>query len=328
MKKLPSIKSLLNEAWVTLNPSLLELFKLYIICALLGIAIFAVFGSIGFFSGVSGILGAVTNKLTPETVLRSLNVPVLVFSGLGLFVSMWALGLSMGIALVEIISKKGALTALAALKGARNRIIPLFLMSLLSGFLVFGSMVLFVLPGIFMAILMLFAQIEVILGKQSPVNAIKRSAQLVMDNFGQLFLHWGALILLYFGIQVLVPNILSNAAPRLEGLIALLTSISSVVLGWFMVSYNVLLYKKLSNKDAKPKGMLWMWAMAGLGWVLFFLLMSSIVRFVTSPAFMNVITEGINKNKNMRNEQFMQQYQNQYQKQYQMEMEKYPIKAQ
>ncbi len=314
MKKLPKISALMRESWEVLKPSAMQLLKLYFVCALIGIVIFAIFGSIGFFGGVSGILGVLGTKPTVEAILKNINIPIIVFSGLGLFVSIWILTLASTISMVDIIAKKGALSAIDALKGAMDRVGPLFITSFLSSILILGSTVLFVLPGIFMGVMLAFAQLDLILGRQTPTNAIKRSARLVMDNFGQLFLHWGALVLLYIVVQVIIPNSLNNAVEQLQGIVGLLSSITNVVLSWFFISYNILLYKKLSGKETKKESMVWMWAMAGLGWVVFFLLMSSIVRFVTSPVFMNAITDGLRKNQNMRNEQYLQQYQKQYQK--------------
>ena len=85
---------------------------------------------------------------------------------------------------------------------------------------------------------------------------------------------------------MILPNILSNAAPQLKGLVSILSSVGGIVWGWFMVAYMVLLYKKLSA-DVREKKIWWMWVMAVIGWVLFFSLMSTILRYVSSPAFMD-----------------------------------------
>ena len=69
----------------------------------------------------------------------------------------------------------------------------------------------------------------------------------------------------------------------------------------------VLLYKKLLA-DVREKKIWWMWVMAVIGWVLFFSLMSTILRYVSSPAFMDAFKK---QRPGMQNEKMMKQYKQQ-----------------
>ena len=310
MKKLPSVKLLLNEAWEMLTPSLLPLFKLSAISLLMVVLLGGLFAGLALGGSMAG-------------GLDHMNVPLIVFSSVAGGLSLFVISVAINIALVETIEKKGSIAPLVALKSAFPRVLPLFITGLLTTFLIMGSAVLFLMPGILVLLLLSFANLEVILNKQSPLQAIKRSAQIVQENFGQLFVKWGAYFLIYIGIAVIIPNILQNMAPRLTGLIELIKFFVSFILGWFTIAYSIVIYKKL-NKTPRTKSVWWMWLMAAIGWVIFFLLIGSIMQFISSsPAFINAFTKGVQNKNMMQNEQMMEKYQRQYKQEYKQQMEQY-----
>ena len=310
MKKLPSVKLLLNEAWEMLTPSLLPLFKLSAISLLMVVLLGGLFAGLALGGSMAG-------------GLDHMNVPLIVFSSVAGGLSLFVISVAINIALVETIEKKGSIAPLVALKSAFPRVLPLFITGLLTTFLIMGSAVLFLMPGILVLLLLSFANLEVILNKQSPLQAIKRSAQIVQENFGQLFVKWGAYFLIYIGIAVIIPNVLQNMAPRLTGLIELIKFFVSFILGWFTIAYSIVIYKKL-NKTPRTKSVWWMWLMAAIGWVIFFLLIGSIMQFISSsPAFINAFTKGVQNKNMMQNEQMMEKYQRQYKQEYKQQMEQY-----
>ena len=310
MKKLPSVKLLLNEAWEMLTPSLLPLFKLSAISLLMVVLLGGLFAGLALGGSMAG-------------GLDHMNVPLIVFSSVAGGLSLFVISVAINIALVETIEKKGSIAPLVALKSAFPRVLPLFITGLLTTFLIMGSAVLFLMPGILVLLLLSFANLEVILNKQSPLQAIKRSAQIVQENFGQLFVKWGAYFLIYIGIAVIIPNVLQNMAPRLTGLIELIKFFVSFILGWFTIAYSIVIYKKL-NKTPRTKSVWWIWLMAAIGWVIFFLLIGSIMQFISSsPAFINAFTKGVQNKNMMQNEQMMEKYQRQYKQEYKQQMEQY-----
>ena len=310
MKKLPSVKLLLNEAWEMLTPSLLPLFKLSAISLLMVVLLGGLFAGLALGGSMAG-------------GLDHMNVPLIVFSSVAGGLSLFVISVAINIALVETIEKKGSIAPLVALKSAFPRVLPLFITGLLTTFLIMGSAVLFLMPGILVLLLLSFANLEVILNKQSPLQAIKRSAQIVQENFGQLFVKWGAYFLIYIGIAVIIPNVLQNMAPRLTGLIELIKFFVSFILGWFTIAYSIVIYKKL-NKTPRTKSVWWMWLMAAIGWVIFFLLIGSIMQFISSsPAFINAFTKGVQNKNMMQNEKMMEKYQRQYKQEYKQQMEQY-----
>ncbi len=299
MKKLPPIKTMMNEAWEMVKLSAWPLVKLHVITLVIFIAIMVV---VAIMASLGGLSGMIMGKSA-----SNIQWPILGLSVIGGVASVWVLFAAMGIGTLLIVNKKGSLDAVAAMKASLPLIVPMVFAYLLVSFLVFGSMVLLFFPGLLVLILLSFAQLDVVLGKHEPFAALRRSAFMVQTNFGQLFVHLGSIFLVYIAVFMILPNILSNAAPQLKGLISILSSVGGIVWGWFMVAYMVLLYKKLSA-DVREKKIWWMWVMAVIGWVLFFLLMSTIMRVVTSPAFMDTFKK---QRPGMQNEKMMQQYKQQ-----------------
>lgn len=318
MKKLPSIDSLLREAWITLKPSLFQLFKLQVVSL---IAIFAISMIFIFLLLTAGLDGALKQlfSASPESALDNINwsiVGSLSFVGI---LSMWVIGLITQITLIKTIDKKGAAPMFATIRSAFVGIVPLFITMLLVFFLAVGSMTLFVVPGIFVSILLSFSLFAVVLDNKTPFQAIKKSAYVIQENFWQLLLHWVVLFIVYIGVAFIVPNFITNAAPQLRGLVTLASFIVNIILGWYMITYNVLLYKKLA-KDPGEKSITWIWIVAILGWMLMFVVGSTVLRVVTSPAFMDAFKK---QRPGMQNEKMMQQYQDQYKQQYEQQMEQY-----
>ncbi len=316
MKKLPSVQTVFAEAWSTVVASMLPLFKLYIITTILGLLIAAVFGTLAFIGGFGGSLGLLGGKISTEAFLQSVNFPVLITSGVVGGISSFVLMMAMTISMIKILDKKGNLAPTSALRNSVSQIVPLVFASIIATFFVLGSSVLFVIPGIFVGLLLMFVQAEIVLSNAGPLQAIKRSVNMVMANFGQLLVHWGALILGYIAVVIVIPRVLGTIVPDLRGLLSLVGIVVNVVAGWTLTSYNVALYKKLP-KETKAKSIMWMWLLATLGWVMFLFVSSGILKLISSPAFKDAFMDGMgNKQRpGIQNEMMMKKYQQQYKQQ-------------
>ena len=84
-----------------------------------------------------------------------------------------------------------------AIGRALQRLGGLLLVNLLMGLLVFGGLMLLVLPGLFLAYKLVFAELFLLLHRQNPVDALKSSYQATTGLAGSLLpplLFWGSLV--------------------------------------------------------------------------------------------------------------------------------------
>lgn len=161
--------------------------------------------------------------------------------------------------------------------------VPVFFTSLLVLFLVYGGILLFIIPGIVIAILTSLATYEVVFTENRYMAAIKNSVKIVSQNFGELFIRVLVLIGLVIGlviIEAILQGIVGEESPA-SGIISLAGGILQMIFGWFALCYYYITYQEARNNTnfEKPASTLWMWIVAALGWVV-----GVLVIFVASAA--------------------------------------------
>lgn len=244
-KPLPPISVLLKDSWSEFTKSLLNLFLLfllaipaYLVAGLTVLLIFFIFGLSAFLSNpAAGFESVMTNPVAILGIILGIVTAV---------VSMTLIGLTFQIATIRLVyhpEKKQSLLNLV--KSSKDYIVPLFIVSFLSGTLSLGGLGLFIIPGIIISLLFSFSGYEVLFNKQSGLNALRRSYALFTTNF------WGIIgrLLLFVIISMLVTIVIpkDDSMGALAGLI-------NIILGWFGLCYSITLYKQVAKGNEHLPG--------------------------------------------------------------------------
>jgi hypothetical protein len=170
--------------------------------------------------------------------------------------------------------------------------LPLLGLGLLSAVLTVPAFFLFIIPGIAVALFFMFSAYELVLGNRGVLGSLSRSAYLVKNNFGYVFVR--ALVIL--GLSILI-WVVSAMLGRFQGA-SLITWIISMVFGWYVQSYAIILYKNLeeTTKD-KDKGtsLVFFVLVAIVGYVAAGAIVYSVAKVVTNPAFQKGFQQGYNQ---------------------------------
>lgn len=290
------IKELLSLSWERLKmtwKNLLLLSLLIYAVSFVGVLLISmiVLGG-GLISGFSnaqsveaGLMSAITTMAPVAIVLIVVYVLVM------LFVSIVS-----GAAMLLLVAKAEEKPSLgSAVKQGMTLFVPMLLTSLLVAFLTIGGWMLFVIPGIIIAIFMSFATYEVVLNNQKYLQAMKNSATIVKQHFSALFVRVLIIMLIAIGIG-LVEGILTSIfkeVPVLLGLLNLVKMVVQVMLSWFIVSFMYLIYEEVRKKTDfnQQASMTWMWIVSIIGWILGVLLMMAM-----GVAIANLVKTGMLKN--------------------------------
>lgn len=157
--------------------------------------------------------------------------------------------------------------------------LPLFVLSLIVGFITFGSFFLFIIPGIITGVFLSMAAYEVLLEGKKPMEAVKQSVSIVSQNFWSVF----GRLALYMVIVVIISLVWSTVQGELTragGLAALIGFLINMayqfIITAFGFAFGITLYRqaKAASED-KPASMTWMWIVTVLGYLLFALMIVS-----------------------------------------------------
>jgi len=277
--------------------SILSIFLLNILSILLYLAVGAICVLLFVISGA----GATLFKTGASGLLSSITPSV--FFGFGavfvlFFLVMLVIGSAVSSAAILLFDSEGKLSVLEAFRKGITLIIPLTAVGLIHLFLGMGGFFVFVFPGIIISYLLAFSSFEVILNGKRPMEAIKRSVSIVSHNFGDIFVRWFVLILVYFGIAFVLPGLLGAISKELKIYVTGLSFIVNMFLGWYILAFNVTLYKQFKDlahsKDVKS--ITWMWIVAIIGWIIALLVFFAGWKLITSPAFLDAFTKNVKTN--------------------------------
>lgn len=215
--------------------------------------------------------GASVIKQKPEIYSGGLllggSISVVIF--ILLVVLLTILGLSMLLAIMQSDKKISIGTLFSQ---ALKLIIPSFLTGCIVQFLTLGGMFFFFIPGLIIAILTGFAGLEVASGSSRYFEAIRKSVQLVSQNFGELF---ARILVLFLGVLIIswLPGAMlsmGNGNPSANLLLVIVNLILQAVLGWFSMAFIYELYleaKKVTDFKKKTTTV-WMYIVGTLGWIM------------------------------------------------------------
>lgn len=267
LNTLPSVQTLFSDSWKTFKGSVLNLFILYLVT----FGIIAGLGIIGIIASlplgvVTIISGMSAGKLTPAIISSFWTLGFLLLVFIIMFTIM---GYAIHAASILFVGKYATKPAFGkTFKSGFRFILSLFLVGLLSGFVIAGGYFLFVIPGIFFAILFSFAPYEIVLNNQGVLAAMRRSSRIVLSNF------WGILTRLILWVIVVMvvaflPGILSGRNTAAGAGLSGLSFFVNIALGWFGICYSVTLYKQACRGLETDKGtkLLWPVLVGIVGWV-------------------------------------------------------------
>lgn len=268
---LPSIGALFSQSWQTFTQSMLSLFILNIlgIVIYIGLAVvaflFFILSGAGSFLLKNGLQGiATTLPSISGSTIAILVVIAVIFGLISLIV-----GSILQIASILLVDSQGKTSMGSAFKKSLSLIVPLSLVSILTFILTLGGLFVFILPAILFSFLLIFVQFEVILNNQRWLEALRRSVLLVSRHFGGILIRLILLILIYLAYAI-VTNLIGKIGSEIQVLVGIISFLINLLLGWFAIAYQITLYKQARNglEQEKGKGILWIWIVAILGWLI------------------------------------------------------------
>ncbi len=216
---IPSIPELLRGAWEVYKAQWQTFLTIQIIPAVISFAFGLLVGGValaGVVGGAAAGAGATLGVFGFGAILIGLAFLLLVG------VSLWAQA-----ALLVVVFSKEALSVSQAFSQAKKYIVPSFLTSLLTSFIVFGASLFFVIPGIIFAIMTMFSLYIVVAENKSGFQAIVASRRYVSN-------HW---------LEVLAKVIVGSILIMLPVLIlSAMVAQANESLGSFIESFGILLF--------------------------------------------------------------------------------------
>ena len=286
---LSSIGQLFSQSWYTFTHSLLQLILLnilgiviYVILAVLGVLILILTG-IGSSILQKGITGLST--ISPST-LTSLGIMGIIF-----FILFLIIASALQVTSILIVDDNGQSSFGGKFRKSFGYILPLFFINSVAGILIIGGFFLLVIPGILIAILLSFVSLEVILGSQKSLLALRRSAAIISKNFGGIFIRLLVLFLINIG-TLIVFNILSRFLPENSKLLmGIVSYIFNIGWSWFSLSFIVNLYKQARSSldENKIGSIVWIWIVSILGWLVAVGIFLAMWKVISSGILNNLI---------------------------------------
>lgn len=283
-QNLPPLNVLFSDSWEMFKGSLLNLLILTVIAIVVYVGLFVVglllalpLGAISIFSAIQ------SQELSPAF-----------FSSLG------GLGIVLGVFMIAavIISFAFQAATLLIVSGYKEKphagnmlkrgfsfVLPLFLASIVMGFIVTGGYFLFIIPGILFYVALYFVMYEIVLNKRGVLSACRRSIGIVFANFWGLLGRVLLLTLIVFGISFIPGMVIgASGSDTLQALWSIFSSVISVLVSWYSISYGVTLYNQAEKAapDNKTGKLLWPVLTAIVGWILGIVMIAGMLWFIFS----------------------------------------------
>lgn len=268
--KIVSFITLFTDSWQTLLKSLSSLF----IFTLVGLAVLALWSILGIILLVTIGLTSPISQLTLPSLI-SLPFPLIILSVI--LATIFIIGFivissAMQIGTILIIDAEGKkMVLLDLIKKSLKLLLPFISVSILTGVIIAGSFFALILPAILFAYLLIFASYEVILNHEQTVNALKKSILITSKNFWGILLRVAAVTVLSALIGIMIPDLLSKLGPENNILSNSLSLILNILIGWFSLTFMIILYKHARPGLEEQKGLLalkWVLTVAVAGWVI------------------------------------------------------------
>lgn len=283
-RNFPALNTLFTDSWDMFKGSILNLLILCIISIVIYVAIFIVGLLIALPLGAISIFSAIqSQQLTPAffSSLGGLGIVIGVLMIVSVIISFAIQAAS----LLVVANYKDKPHAGQMLKKGFSFVLPLFLVSVVTGFIITGGYFLFIIPGILFQVALYFVMYEIVLNNKGVLAACRRSMGIVFANF------WSVLgrVLLVIGIILgvsFIPSMIVGASgsDTLQGIWSLISAVVNVLVSWWSISYGVTLYKQAEKAAPAEKTgkLLWPTLTALVGWILGIIMTVSVLWFVFS----------------------------------------------
>lgn len=267
------IEALIKQSWVVFKGTFLSYLKL----VGLGIGLFITIAVVGLLLALPLMIssgGSAFDLLSSPTPLQILGIILVIVWAIASFLATVAYFIFLPLASVLILEHKDASLDFL-FKKTKSMLLPYLGISLLSGLLIFGSWMLFVLPGLLVSLLFIFMTYVFVIEGKRGLAVLRRSYELVRAHFWEVLLRVLLIqVALYLGSYVL-----DTMAEQSEifGLVSFAFSVSA---GWFAQAYMYLIYKNLKSRvPSKNTGNLtWIVVISVIGWLIFFGLLAALIN--------------------------------------------------
>lgn len=298
---MPSIKELFVESWEAFKGSFGNVFILSLLGSVSGlmvmVGIFVAVAGMGFISAFSEVMNSqmeVAQKLQAFFTAERLATTGALIGLLFLVAMIW--GSIIRIAVVAAVGGyKDRITLGASIRVGFATLIPVFIMSTLTSFIVAGSWLALIIPGILVGLYLQYVTYEMIIGGKRWWNALRGSVQIMSQNFGEVlirmvFLYLVVGVVFYlplYLIDMLTGNSMESAAKEalsVEMIMLPVRFIISLFVGFYSVAYSVVTYKQakeITREDIAPS-ISWMIIVAVVGWVIGVFLINTGYKLYTS----------------------------------------------
>ena len=276
-KHFSSIGDLITMSWARTKLAMKNLI-------LLTLVVYGIFLVAGVIFGVllvgGGLMGAASNPSggleAVSAGIMSLMPVIIAVYFVVLFIAIMISTL-FGTAMMLAVAKAEEKPSLGSLIGASFKLfIPMLTTSLIVGFLVVGGFNVFVIPAIIIAIFMSFSSYEVILSGQKNLTAMKNSATIINQHFGDLLARVAVMIGISIGISVISTLLQLSFAESsmMSNIIGFASSIVQAVFSWVVIAYQFIIYNEARSQTdfSKPASITWMWVVSIIGWVIMLLI--------------------------------------------------------
>lgn len=302
LSNFPSINKLFKDSWATFIQSVLSLFLInifgiviYLVLAAFVVIVFIIsgVGSTLVQNGFSNIAATLTSPgfLATATILGIISIIVFAI-----------VSSALQIATILIVDAKGKTSVIDAFKKSLGLVIPLFLVSILTNFLTFGALFVFIFPAILVMFLLGFTQFEVILNNKRWTEAVKRSVLLISSNFWAILIRSAVLWLVFF-IVFLFISLLENIFPEnSQWLISILSFLVNLFLGFFALSYQIILYRhaQVGAETQKGKSITWIYILALIGWIIAIFVGFGSYKLLSSQFFKDTVGTALSENQDKK----------------------------
>lgn len=254
-----------SRSWFQFQRTVLSYFKIVGV----GIGLFVIIGLLGIILALPLMVssgGSAPSLFSNPSPAQIGGIVLVILWFIASLIAAVAYFTWLPIASIFVLAHEGRPSLRELMIKSRKLLVPYFLISLFAGLLVLGGWALLILPGIVISLLFIFVSFVFVLENKGGVAALKRSYQLVRENFWIVFLRvviiqvvlfTGSYILEYFALE--------------SDVFSFVSFIFSLLGGWFAQVYMYLLYKQIQERVSirTAKNITWIYIVSALGWLLF-----------------------------------------------------------
>lgn len=280
---LPPVKQLFAESWHDLSQNFLKLFVLDLISFFIQMSVVAAFVFFAFdMLGLNKDMFINKDVAKLQEVIQNLpnHTEQLILSFGALALASFFIATFRIILMTSILGTNTPTNLTDHLKKTLRGFIPFVLVGMLVSFLAFGGMFILFFPAVVISIFLMFAKLETVLASQNVISSIKKSVQIVSQNFGDIIVRILVLSLAYIMIVVFIPNLITKIDPEAGLLVQILRLVFNLFTSWYGLAYSIKLFQhaKTNTDTTKPSNILWIVVISLFGWIIAAAIGTAIVK--------------------------------------------------